>query len=73
MFTPLHYGYGYGWKIQTVGERRVISHPGFINGFSNYIARYPDEQVFVIVLSNLQTASSQQISEYLAQLVFDSP
>jgi len=72
MFTP-HLGeYGYGWRISGNYGRRTLNHGGLINGFSNYMARYPDEQLTVIVLSNLQSTDAYGIGEYLAQLVFES-
>jgi CubicO group peptidase (beta-lactamase class C family) len=70
MFTPVLYSYGYGWKIETVLGRRSVGHPGFINGFSHYIARFPDDNVTIIVLSNLQTTPAQSINTNLAQIVF---
>jgi CubicO group peptidase (beta-lactamase class C family) len=70
MFTPVLYNYGYGWKIDTLYGRRVINHTGFITGFSNYVARYPEENVFIIVLSNLEISWSQAIGEHLTRLVF---
>ncbi len=70
MAVPVQYDYGYGWKIGTTIGHRKLWHTGYINGFSNYIARYPDERVFVIVLSNLEISPSPTIGEYMAQLVF---
>lgn len=68
LFTPFLNNYGYGWRITTTPERRIINHTGLITGFSNYFARYPDDGVTVIVLSNLESAVSYQIGTYLAQL-----
>lgn len=73
MFTPIHRGYGYGWKIGTLYQHRATWHPGFINGFSTYMARYPDDQVFIIVLSNMPVSSAQTIGEHLGRLIFAPP
>ncbi len=74
MFSPTVYAYGYGWKLGTLTNgRRVVSHPGYINGFSNYIARYPDDGLFIIVLSNLEVSSSATMSNQIAQFVFGTP
>ncbi len=72
MFTPVQYGYGYGWKIDTWTGQLRYSHPGFINGFSNYIARYPEERMFVIVLSNAQNAPAQAMTEQIARIMTDN-
>ncbi len=71
MFTPVLAEYGYGWYIQGHLGHRLINHSGLINGFSNYIARYPDDRLTVIVLSNMQTSASVSIGLYLAQMVFE--
>ncbi len=70
IFTPYHQRYGYGWFIDQAGGRLKIGHPGKIDGFTNSIVRYPEEQVTVIVLSNLWTSDAEGISAHLANLVF---
>lgn len=70
MFTPYMNQYGYGWKIGSQYDRRVVSHPGLVTGFSTYIARYIDDRVTVIVLSNMQYAPAEQIGVNLAGIVF---
>lgn len=72
MFTPNLGEYGYGWRISGHNGHRVVNHTGLINGFSNYFARYPDERLTVIVLSNLQITDAYGIGMYLAQLVLES-
>jgi CubicO group peptidase (beta-lactamase class C family) len=72
MFTPFLGDYAYGWKVDRPGDRLRISHPGLIDGFATYLARYPDDRVTVIVLSNLDSADATGIGDYLASLVFGS-
>jgi CubicO group peptidase (beta-lactamase class C family) len=72
VFTPVKGDYGYGWWVTTAFGRRAISHTGLVTGFSNYIVRFPDERVCVIVLSNLQSAPSEIIGDHLAKMVFDA-
>jgi CubicO group peptidase (beta-lactamase class C family) len=55
MWTPVKQDYGYGWSMPPPSpsfNHRLIGHGGSINGFSTYIARYPDDELAVIVLSN---------------------
>jgi CubicO group peptidase (beta-lactamase class C family) len=47
------YGYGYGWEIGAARGRRTASHSGHINGFSACVRAYPDDDVYLIALSNL--------------------
>lgn len=46
--------YGFGWMVNQWRGLREIGHGGDITGFNSYIARYPDEQFTVIVLSNIE-------------------
>jgi CubicO group peptidase (beta-lactamase class C family) len=62
--------YGYGWVIDHVYECNRVGHGGRIDGFTTSIARYPNEQVVIIVLSNLETAPVASISNDLAAILF---
>lgn len=44
--------YGLGWLLGVWRGYRVICHPGFIDGFSTFIAILPDAKVGVVVLAN---------------------
>jgi len=66
-------GYTYGWSVSKRSGRLSISHGGGIYGYSTYIARYPDDRVTVIVLSNIQSAPAGPISNNLAAIVFGTP
>jgi hypothetical protein len=70
IFTPGKSDYGFGWFIQKRRDRRVISHGGGIEGFNTIIARYPDQGVCVIALSNLNTGALGRIGNDLAAIVF---
>jgi CubicO group peptidase (beta-lactamase class C family) len=70
MFTPFLRDYAFGWMVDRPGDRLRIRHPGLIDGFATYIARYPDDHVTVIVLGNLDSADAAGIGDYLASLVF---
>lgn len=63
-------GYGYGlWSSEQNG-RREIAHGGNLAGFITYLARFPNEKVTVIVLSNNGRGSSLKISRVLSSIVF---
>jgi CubicO group peptidase (beta-lactamase class C family) len=72
MITPVKNDYAYGLGLQTKSGRKVISHGGGINGFSTFIARFPEEKVSVVVLRNADYGSPGpgQISQDLASIVF---
>jgi len=65
-------GYGYGlWSSQQNGHTE-IAHGGNLAGFITYLARFPNEKVTVIVLSNNGRGSSLKISRVLSSIVFGS-
>ncbi len=78
MFTPFveaEFGaikahYAYGWSRLSLFNREVIAHGGGINGFRTNIARYVDDDVCIVVLSNIETAPVEKISMDLAAIVF---
>ncbi len=72
IFTPNEPGdgYGFGWSIGKRFDRLLIAHGGGIYGFSTHIARFPDDAVTVIVLSNIEGAPSGKIAYDLAAIYF---
>lgn len=47
------YPYGLGWNVTEFRNHRLISHGGQTAGFAANISRYVDDQLSVIVLTNL--------------------
>jgi D-alanyl-D-alanine carboxypeptidase len=70
MFQDHGHGYGLGWGVQTQFGRRQFVHAGGINGFSVVVSLYPDEDLFLAVLANIQAAPVQKIAGDLAALAF---
>jgi len=59
--------YGFGWGIRkTDSGHRLVEHGGFWQGFSTYIARYPDDHLTVAVLCNRAGASAGYIAKTVA-------
>ncbi|MDH3546795.1 MAG: beta-lactamase family protein, partial [Gammaproteobacteria bacterium] len=44
--------YGYGWTLDTYEGYERVSHGGSWVGFRNGIARYPEQQLAIVVLTN---------------------
>jgi CubicO group peptidase (beta-lactamase class C family) len=61
------YSYGYGWYLAQlpVGSQyvRVDWHAGFIQGFVSLNFYYPDQELTLIVLSNLETCDCTSITQ----------
>lgn len=63
--SPLTYGFGLG-----VGElegHARISHGGGINGFVSMLARYPDDDLDVVVLTNTGGPVASKLAEQVAR------
>jgi hypothetical protein len=59
--------YGFGWGIQKAANgHRLIEHGGAWQGFTTYIARYPDDRLTVAVLCNLAGATPGYIAQRVA-------
>jgi CubicO group peptidase (beta-lactamase class C family) len=62
-------GYGYGCFIGEIAGHRVIYHIGRIEGFTSLNLFYPDDKVYVIVLSNKWLTDPYHIGVTLADIV----
>ncbi len=59
--------YGFGWGVtKTAGGHRLLEHGGVWQGFASYIARYPDDQLTVVVLCDRLRASARYIAQRVA-------
>jgi CubicO group peptidase (beta-lactamase class C family) len=65
------FGYGYGWFIGEIADRRAIYHHGRIEGFTSLNLFYPDDKVIVIVLSNQWFMDPYRIGVQLANIVLE--
>ena len=67
---PNKSNYGFAWTIDQMNGHRVIEHGGAWQGFTTYIARYMDDKLTVVVLTNLDSANSNpgRIAHHVAGL-----
>ena len=67
---PNKSNYGFAWTIDQMNGHRVIEHGGAWQGFTTYIARYVDDKLTVVVLTNLDSANSNpgRIAHHVAGL-----
>ncbi len=49
-------GYGYGWFIADFAGHRSIEHGGGINGFTTYEMTFPEDGLFIAILTNSAVA-----------------
>ncbi|GAB4286972.1 MAG: serine hydrolase domain-containing protein [Ignavibacteriaceae bacterium] len=64
--------YGYGWFISSDTPQKYY-HGGGTWGFSTYSAMYPDQQISIIILSNVSTLPISSIAGDVEKIVFGIP
>jgi CubicO group peptidase (beta-lactamase class C family) len=74
MWTPVRltdgttFGYGFGWQIDSLTGHRRTHHGGSLPGFSAAMARYPDDSLTVIVLTNADALRADNIAFRVAEI-----
>lgn len=61
-------GYGYGWGTTEYRGHRLVAHSGGLPGWSSDIARFPDDRLTVIVLTNRDGVEPARLSLQIADL-----
>jgi CubicO group peptidase (beta-lactamase class C family) len=56
---PNKANYGFAWDIKQVNGHKVMEHSGAWQGFTTHIARYVDDKLTIVVLSNLDAGHAQ--------------
>lgn len=62
--------YPYGWGKREYGGRKLIEQSGLVEGFNSYMALYPQEKVYVIFLSNIQSGLFNRVPQDLKAVAF---
>jgi CubicO group peptidase (beta-lactamase class C family) len=52
-------GYGYGWSVSRYEGHRLIEHGGGIHGFLSYALFFPEDDIFVALLTNVTARETQ--------------
>ncbi len=71
-FTPNLEDYGFGWRIDEYSGRKRMHHSGSTIGFRNFIQRFPEERLTVIVLSNRRDPVVDPLAERVADIFLDA-
>jgi CubicO group peptidase (beta-lactamase class C family) len=54
--------YGFGWDLDTVNGHKIVRHGGSLPGFRAMLARFPDDKITVVVLTNGDNANPAGIA-----------
>jgi len=63
-------GYGYGISVFSRLGRKTIGHDGRVFGFAGDLARYVDDRITVVVLSNVESVARDEIRYRVAAEIF---
>ena len=63
------YPYGFGWSVEDFAGRRAQRHGGSWQGFKTHIARFPEDDLTIVVLANLAQADPEKISDGIAAIL----
>jgi CubicO group peptidase (beta-lactamase class C family) len=66
-------GYGYGWAVSNFQGHNMIIHGGGINGFVTEGFRFPEEKVYVSILTNRQKEVPNEMAFKIGALVAGKP
>ena len=60
------------WEVFRVKHRRVKQqHSGEIFGFTSCLARFPNDDACIIILSNIESISIDDLVEALTNILFE--
>ena len=74
MWTPVKlnngttHPYGFGWELNTVGGHKLVNHGGSLPGFRAQLARFVDDKLTIVVLTNGDNANPRSIALGVAGL-----
>lgn len=71
MFTSYKEHYACGWMISDILGRKCVHHFGDISGYFSDFLRFPDEQVTIIFLSNMNVTPVTHITREIAKIIFE--
>lgn len=57
------FSYGYGWRMFTSGNQKIVYHTGWWHGFKNLYVRDLTNDVTIVLLSNFVNGSLNQLDE----------
>lgn len=69
MFTNYISNTGYGWFLRPDNNRKRMYINGRSPGFTSFMAIYPDEELYIIVLCNLYIPVPTEIGNNIAQII----
>lgn len=79
MYTPFTLtngrrgSYGFGWRVTHYRGHRVICHGGSFHGCSTFLGRFLEDDMTIIILSNLSGFGAKALAQQISASVLDLP
>jgi CubicO group peptidase (beta-lactamase class C family) len=71
--TPVKNNYGYGWVIDSLYGKKVVTHGGGIHGFTSDLLRIPSDDVCIVLLSNTSSPVLHNIAKSIVAILYNKP
>lgn len=71
--TGLAVQYGFGWDLSRVRGQRSVEHGGAIAGFVAHMILLPEQEIVVVVLSNVSRLGTEELAVRLAASALGMP
>ena len=68
---PFLNGYGYGWWIDSLYQRKIVSHGGNVLGFTTQMTRIPEDDVCIILINNIYNHEIETIANSIVSILYD--
>lgn len=72
MLNPVLGDYGLGWQIKQFFGQKMFNHTGGIDGFASHLAVYPDQNLVIVVLSNVESEPAKLTACNIASFLLTS-
>jgi CubicO group peptidase (beta-lactamase class C family) len=73
MWKDRGHGYGYGWFVENDHNRRAIGHQGRVDGYTSSFRLFRDEDLVIVVLSNINGFNTERVSAALDAIEHGEP
>lgn len=72
-YTPFKKNYGYGWIIDSLYQKRIVSHSGGLPGYRSNFARVIEDDICIILLNNTEIPGMGIITNNLLAVLYNQP
>ena len=72
-FTVYKEGFGYGWVMDSVYNKKIVYHNGSILGFTSNIYRVESDNTIIIILNNINNRQIDKITSGILSVLYEQP